>query len=413
MADDPQARLERERADADRAYNDALTAFDRALVRARAQAPAPVTAETIVPDLPGGVLGRLLAPVRAWLAPSFERQQTFNARVAAALDAAARREAERNAAFDEFQSALIRFLQQITGFVETKERLVAAAGTARLGIVRDLQAQVAVLQRATHMLTRKIGSGEAAAGPGVVTATAPSEADDYKYVAFEDQFRGSVDDIHAKLAAYVPIFAGASDVLDIGCGRGEFLMALGEAGVSARGIDINTEMVAAARERGLKADVADALAFLSAAPDESFGGVFASQVVEHLQPAYLVRLLETAFHKLRPGAPIVVETINPTCWLAFFSSYLRDLTHVKPIHPDTLEYLTRASGFANVSVRYRAPVSDAMRMKPIQLPADFAESTDPAARALVDAAQIVNANASILNDLAFSNQDYAVIAYRS
>src|SRR5215472_740891 len=98
MADDPQARLERERADADRAYNDALTAFDRALVRAQAQAPAPVAAETIVPDLPGGILGRLLAPVRAWLAPSFERQQAFNARVAAALDAAARREAERHAA---------------------------------------------------------------------------------------------------------------------------------------------------------------------------------------------------------------------------------------------------------------------------------------------------------------------------
>ena len=59
---------------------------------------------------------------------------------------------------------------------------------------------------------------------------------------------------------------------------------------------------------------------------------------------YLMRTLETAYHKLRPGSRIVLETINPACWFAFFSSYIRDLTHVQPLHPDTLTYLLTASG---------------------------------------------------------------------
>ena len=97
----------------------------------------------------------------------------------------------------------------------------------------------------------------------------------------------------------------------------------------------------------------------------------------------------------------------------FFSSYLRDITHAQPIHPETLEYLTRASGFANVSIRYSAPVAEHTRLKQIDLPAEILNSTDQTARAIVDAARVVNVNAGILNNLAFSYQDYAVTGYRS
>ena len=93
---------------------------------------------------------------------------------------------------------------------------------------------------------------------------------------------------------------------------------------------------------------ADALGVPAALPDASLGGIIATQVVEHLEPSYLMRLLDAAARKLRPGAPIVLETINPACWLAFFSSYIRDLTHVRPVHPETLQYLLRASGFERV-----------------------------------------------------------------
>src|SRR6185369_7345906 len=103
---------------------------------------------------------------------------------------------------------------------------------------------------------------------------------------------------------------------------------------------------------------------------------------EHLEPSYLMRALDVAFHKLRPGSPIVLETINPTCWFAFFSSYIRDLTHVRPIHPETLQYLLRASGFERVEIRYSAPVPEHMKMKTIDLPADVLAAADPASQSL-------------------------------
>ena len=186
-----------------------------------------------------------------------------------------------------------------------------------------------------------------------VTALPPALAgvDDVAYVGFEDEFRGSEESVQERLRAYVPLFSGCTDVLDLGCGRGEFLRLLRDGGVAARGIDLNDEMVAAARAHGLDAVRADALGFLDSLPDESLGGLIATQVIEHLEPSYLMRLLHAAQRTLRAGSPIVIETINAACWLAFFSSYIRDLTHVRPVHPDTLQYLLRATGFSDVSLR--------------------------------------------------------------
>ena len=235
---------------------------------------------------------------------------------------------------------------------------------------------------------------------------------DFRYVAFEDQFRGSDAVVAERLRAYVPIFSGSSNVVDLGCGRGELLAALRDAGVAAKGVDASGDMASIARERGLDAVQGDALAFLSSQPDDSLGGVVATQVVEHLEPAYLMQLLETASHKLRRGAPIVLETINAACWLAFFSSYLRDFTHVRPVHPDTLQYLLRANGFERVEIRYSAPVPDQMKMRTWDVPAELSGATDPAAKALGALAHAVNANAVILNNLMFTHQDYAAIGYR-
>ena len=82
-------------------------------------------------------------------------------------------------------------------------------------------------------------------------------------MAFEDRFRGSENEIRARLADYVAYFAGASNVLDIGCGRGEFLDLLKDAAVSAKGLDLNSEMVEVCRARGLDVVEADALDYLS------------------------------------------------------------------------------------------------------------------------------------------------------
>ncbi len=365
-------RFARERQDADRRYNDALTALDRAIVHVAAM-------------------------------PALDRAE-----------------------LEKLTTALIVFLQQITLFVESKDREIVANLSARLDgvdrsleLVTELRTQMSVVQRAIQTLTRASNSGSASiarpvAEPRASGVALPATTSlDFKYVAFEDQFRGSDTAVAERLRAYVPIFAGADDVLDLGCGRGELLTTLRDAGVTARGVDASADMAAIARERGLDAVQGDALAFLSAQPDDSLGGVIATQVIEHLEPAYLMQLVETASHKLRRGAPLVLETINAACWLAFFGSYLRDFTHVRPVHPDTLQYLLRANGFERVEIRYSAPVPDHMKMRTFDLPAALASATDPVATALAALVHTVNVNAVILNNLMFTHLDYAAIGRRA
>jgi O-antigen chain-terminating methyltransferase len=177
---------------------------------------------------------------------------------------------------------------------------------------------------------------------------------------------------------------------------------LRESGVVARGIDLNDAMVAVCREKGFEAEKADALSYLRTLPAGSLGGLSAAQVVEHLEPAYLTRLLEAAFDVLRPGAPIVLETINPACWFAFFESYIRDITHVQPLHPDTLKFLLIASGFQQIEIRYRAPYPEHEKLQPL-----------PASPALGDSVETLNANVEKINRLLFTHLDYAAIGKRS
>ena len=106
---------------------------------------------------------------------------------------------------------------------------------------------------------------------------------------------------------------------------------------------------------------------------------------------------------MRPGAPLILETINPACWMAFFETYIRDLTHQRPLHPETLRYLVQASGFHDVDVQFRQPVGDGDRL-------DRVASTP--APELAGLAQAINAHADKLNARLFSSMDYAIIARR-
>ena len=285
--------------------------------------------------------------------------------------------------------------------------------------MNELSATVAVAHQVAQTLKREIArvrsvtpsaaGGEAALPPGSggpVTA----ELDSYKYVGFEDAFRGSRDDIRARLEQYLEYFEGSTDVLDVGCGRGEFLELLRGRGIGARGVDVNHEMVEQCRARGLVVDKTDLLAHLSRLEDGALGGLFASQVVEHLEPRYLLEALDLAFHKLRPGSVLILETINVASWSAFFQSYIRDITHVLPLHPDTLRYLVTASGFQHTDIVYRSPCAphhQLERMPEVERTA--------AGRDLADLARVVrtfNQNADKLNRLLFADQDYAVIGKR-
>ena len=210
----------------------------------------------------------------------------------------------------------------------------------------------------------------------------------------------------ALLRKHLAAVPRGSRVIDVGCGRGEFIDLLNTHGIPARGIDLNHEMAELCRARGLDVVEADAVSYLETLPDESLGGIFAAQVVEHLEPSYLLRLLDLSFAKLQPGGTLVLETLNPACWTAFFESYIRDITHRWPLHPETLKYLVTASGFTRAAIEFRSPVPQQDKLQPIALPA----GADAAAGELVEA---FNANVDKLNARIFTFMDYAVIGTKA
>ena len=467
-------RLDQEREEADRRYNDALTALDRTVPRpAEWPSPHPIADDSqlgtindawdiaaVAPAGQSGWRGRLAGFIWRTVAPYLQRQASFNSRLVDHLNrnaTAARRAHQRGeetvarlrdefARLAEFHALTLHYLQQITAFVDTRDRRAAggamilnaslsglaenmdkrwesltvrdqradARATALTAGHDELRAMIGVVQQASLSLKREVEKILALQGvqefQGVqgVQASTPGlfrSLDSYKYVGFEDQFRGSREAIRARLESYLPFFAGAADVLDIGCGRGEFLELLAGAGIRARGIDLNHEMAELCHSRGLDVTEADAVGYLSTLPDASLGGIFAAQVVEHLQPGYLLQFLELAFHKVRPGGRVVLETLNPACWVAFFDSYIRDITHVWPLHPETLKYLVLASGFTRADLEYRSPVAPEDRLQILALPAGADER-------LADLVEAFNANVEKLNARLFTHLDYAVIGAR-
>src|SRR2546430_486326 len=163
--------------------------------------------------------------------------------------------------------------------------------------------------------------------------------------------RGATELVREKQQAYVEDFHEAAPVVDLGCGRGEFLVLLREAGIEAKGVDADADMVAYARGEGLEVDHTGAVEYLQGLADASLGGIFAAQLLEHLPASTVVRLLELAAAKLRPGGLLVAETINPLSPLAL-RNYFADLTHAQPLVPATLELLARQAGFASVETRF-------------------------------------------------------------
>jgi SAM-dependent methyltransferase len=343
------------------------TREERFAVRRReAEALWAVSAERPFLDRPGplgAVRGLVLRPVKStlrklmrwYVEPLAADQRRFNAVALRLVDALSERVEAARAALDDLSAT------QSRRAVELEERQTRLERRER--------------PRATV----------AAAQPQAQPSTPASVPD---YFAFESRMRGSTESIRERQRPYVDDFRDAAPVLDLGCGRGEFLALLGEAGIEARGVDLDPDMVAYARGEGLEVAEAGAVEYLETLEDGSLGGIFAAQLVEHLAAPMLVRLLELAVAKLRPGGLFVAETINPLSPLAL-RNYYADLTHAQPLVPETLELLARQSGFDRVGVRFLNEPEERL-----------AEPADP----------VIRANVRRLNELLFGPLDYAIVA---
>jgi O-antigen chain-terminating methyltransferase len=222
--------------------------------------------------------------------------------------------------------------------------------------------------------------------------------EDIIYAGFENRHRGAEQDVMEQQKLYLPYFQTSKTVLDLGCGRGEFLDLLSRQGIPVEGIDLNAQMIETCRDRGIECRAADILEALAAHPDDSLGGIFSSQVVEHLAPDYLRRLVDLAYVKLAPDTHIVLETINPASVFALVHVYFLDITHRQPVHPQSLKFLVESAGFQDVEIRYSAPLDEE------------ALSTLPPES---DAAAVLNRNFDKLNHLLYAPVNYAAVGRKT
>lgn len=211
---------------------------------------------------------------------------------------------------------------------------------------------------------------------------------DALYLNFEERFRGPEAQIKERVSVYLPYVqqagehTGAAPVLDVGCGRGEWLELLKENNITARGLDLNDVMVNKCRAAGLEVARSDAVAYLRGLESESLGMITGFHIVEHLSFTTMVALFDESFRVLKPGGMVIFETPNPENIMVGACSFYTDPSHTNPIPPATLSFLVEDRGFVNIEVLRLHP-NESVRVE------------DP-----------------LLNQYFTIGQDYAVIGYK-
>jgi 2-polyprenyl-3-methyl-5-hydroxy-6-metoxy-1,4-benzoquinol methylase len=193
-----------------------------------------------------------------------------------------------------------------------------------------------------------------------VSESAPAEFAGVDWLKFADRFRGSEEDIRARQQMYTTRFREHAPVLDLGCGRGEMIQVLRDAGITARGVDSHDDSVALCAAKGLEVAKADLFAYLSDLPDASLGGVISCQVVEHLPPARLPEMIRLVHAKLRVGGLVALETPNPECLAIFATHFYIDPTHRHPIPPALTSFYLEEAGFGRIEIERLSPAIESM-----------------------------------------------------
>jgi SAM-dependent methyltransferase len=179
---------------------------------------------------------------------------------------------------------------------------------------------------------------------------------DSLYAAFEDAFRGSREDIKARQAVYLPYIKNSkvgstkAPIVDLGCGRGEWLELLREQKLTARGVDSNRIMVKRCTELGLQARLSDAHSCLSKLKDASIGCVTGFHIVEHMPFGALIELFDEVVRVLQPGGLVIFETPNPSNILVGSTEFYNDPTHNRPLPPRVLRFLAESRGLCKVEI---------------------------------------------------------------
>jgi len=302
--------------------------------------------------------------------------------------------------------ALSRQIDGVLNQVEQERRVIAHAiallgdlsttignefDTKVLQQLDDLQVRLAEQSRDVNLLEYQVAETRERLPGAAVDAW-------YGQDHFTAFFRGGSDDLRSRYAELAKEFIGCDPVVVLCFGRGEFMELLTDLGVTVRGVEPDQQLVTSARGRGLDVEQGLAIEYLRTVEPGSLGGIVMIQVIEHLSPQHVIDFVALAAEKLRPGGKVVLETVNPASLYTYARAFWLDPDHVRPVHPNFLEFLFREAEFSKLAIEYRSPVADSERLVP--LPGDDEQT------------KVLNENFERIGSLLFGDQDYAVIATR-
>jgi hypothetical protein len=342
-------------------------------------------------DVPAGAR---LRPVKqafvATLRPVTSYQRVFNDEVLAAVDAltaAADRLARQLTLHDQRTArlqagvattdltvddlsddvrSLADRLEGLGASVDALRTELAAVRSTELAALRGELAALSAKQDLIFRAAREAlpAGGETAARAQHELAAQVDEREAALRSELTEAFRGTRQSVKESLAAHVGAIeaaAGSGPVIDLAPSRGEWLEALRDADVSAYGVDPDPAVVAEAAERGLDVRAADPLEHLRSVPEGSARAVTLLGAADRYELADLVGVVDAALLALGPGGVLLIDAPNPTNVTVGAASAWLDPTARRPLHPQFLELLVMARGFAEVEVRY-GPASDGPRL---------------------------------------------------
>jgi len=217
--------------------------------------------------------------------------------------------------------------------------------------------------------------------------------DDFDYTGFENLYRGEWKDIQNRMRErYYSLFKDCTNIVDLGCGRGEFLSLLRDNGQNAFGVDMSRRMVEYCTGLGLPVVEGNAVEFVDAG-NRMFDGIFCAQVVEHLSSIELMKLVRGCYASMQKGGTIAIETVNPLSLETHRNSFVMDITHRHFVHPYTLKFILESVGFSDVKIEYFTPARE-LPVMPENTPEDMKKFL------------------SDVQNVLFGAQDYAVTAKR-
>jgi O-antigen chain-terminating methyltransferase len=228
-------------------------------------------------------------------------------------------------------------------------------------IKAELSRQSELVHKLTHRAPARIPAKSKQAADGDLSETAAHRLDAF-YFSFENRFRGPREEIKRRLRFYLPVVENCRagkrgrPIVDLGCGRGEWLELLREQKLTAAGVDLNETMIDQCKQRALNVVQADALEFLRRLPDNSHGAITGFHIIEHLPLDTLVSLVAETFRVLRPGGLGIFESPNCKNLTVGACTFYIDPTHRNPVFPETAQFILESNGFERVTLEYLCPV---------------------------------------------------------